>query len=191
MNENNAGSWILLGRSAIRRRILALLVLNPERRYHLREIARQVGTSAGTASREAGRLEQAGIIQRTREGRQVYYQAKPYSVVYESLESILRRTMGAQEVLRREIGGLAGVKSAVIFGSYVSGTMRPDSDIDLLVVGTPDRDELTEALERAQSEVGRQVNEIVMDDAELADRRRRGDAFIESVDSGLTIDVLP
>ncbi|MEX2546628.1 MAG: nucleotidyltransferase domain-containing protein [Chloroflexota bacterium] len=190
MGENDAG-WIFLGRSAIRRRILALLALNPERRYHLREIARQVGTSAGTASREAKRLEDAGIVERTREGRQVYYQAMREGILFESLESVMRRTMGAHEILRREIGGIAGVKSAVIFGSYVSGKMRLDSDIDLLVVGTPDRDELTEALERAQAAVGRQINEVVMDAEELADRRRRGDAFIESIDSGRTIEVLP
>lgn len=190
MRENDA-TWIFLGRSAIRRRILALLALNPERRYHLREIARQVGTSAGTASREAKRLEEAGIIERAREGRQVYYQAKQYGVLFESLDSILRRTLGAREALRREIGGLAGVKSAVIFGSYVSGKMRLNSDIDLLVVGRPDRDELTEVLERVQSEIGRQINEVVMDANELADRRRRGDAFIESIDSGRTIEVLP
>ena len=190
MSEDASG-WFLFGRSAIRRRIMALLVLNPERRYHVREIARQVNTSAGTASREVKRLEQAGIVNRTAEGRQVYYQARGGGVLYESVDHIMRRTMGVREALRKRLEGLAGVESALIFGSYVSGKMRSDSDIDVLIVGKPDRDELTDRLEATQAEVGRAINEVVLDQDELATRRRRRDAFVVSIDSGRTIAVLP
>lgn len=79
----------------------------------------------------------------------------------------------------------------MIFGSYVSGKMRSQSDIDLLVIGNPDRDELTDRLESAQAQVGRQINEVVMGQAELAERRQRGDSFIQSIDQGQTIQVLP
>jgi predicted nucleotidyltransferase len=191
MTESNLAAELLLGRSVIRRRILGLLYLSPERRYHLREIARQASTSAGTASRELRRLEGAGLIERTAEGRQVYFQARQDSTVYESLSEIVRRTLGVREILRRQIAGLPGIKSAVIFGSYVSGMMRPNSDIDLLIVGAPDRDRLTDRLEAAQAQVGRQINEVVIGPDELAERRRRSDAFVESIDTGPTIEVLP
>ena len=190
MSEDNA-AWLLFGRSAIRRRILALLVLNPERRYHVREIARQVGTSAGTASREVKRLEAAGLVDRTAEGRQVYYQARRDGILYESVDHIMRRTMGVRDALRKRLEGLAGVESVLIFGSYVSGNMRTDSDIDVLIVGSPDRDELTDRLESVQAEIGRDINDVVLDPEELASRRRRHDLVVESVDSGRTIAVLP
>lgn len=190
MFENTDG-WKWFGRSAIRLRIMAVLALNPTARYHLREVARLVDTSAGTASRELGRLVESGFIDRTREGRQVYFQIRPGGIWYESPDAIMRRTLGPRQILKREIGDLAGVKSAVIFGSYVSGRMRDDSDIDLLVIGGPDRDELTERLERAQKDIGRQVKEVVMDEHELAERRSRRDGFISSVDDGRTISVLP
>lgn len=190
MTENGA-AWLLFGRSTIRRRILGLLILNPGRRYHVREIARQVKTSAGTASRELRRLEDAGTIDRTVEGMQVYYEAKTYGTVWETLDYLMRRTEGVRIALRRELEGLPGIESALLFGSYVAGTILPDSDVDLLIVGTPDRDELTDRLEAIQKEVGRPINEVVMTPAELAKRRSRSDAFIESIDHGKTLEVLP
>lgn len=192
MSEFDGAAWLLLGRSQIRRRILALLVFNLGERYHLREIARQVSTSPGTASRELKRLLDAGLIDRTAEGRQVYYHARTYGMLYESLDYFMRRTMGVREALHRHLTGLRGVKSAAIFGSYASGSnLRPNSDVDLLVVGNPNRDDLTDRLEQTQAEIGRPINEVVMTQRELAERRRRNDAFVGSIDGARTIEVVP
>lgn len=181
----------LFGRSEIRRRIMSTVLLHPAGRLHLREIARRVGTSAGTARRELNRLEDAGVVQRTPEGRQVYYSIPAGSVLYRSMAEIIRQTSGAREILRNLLADVARIESAVIFGSYASGTMRANSDIDLLVVGDPDRDELTDRLEQAGRETGRSVNEVVFTAAELSARRARGDGFIKSIDEGKQINVLP
>jgi predicted nucleotidyltransferase len=190
MSEYGAAS-LLLGRSRIRQRILALLIDDPERRRHLRAIARSVGTSAGTAARELGRLENAGLVTRTREGGQVYFRAQTESPLYGPIREIVRQTIGAPDVIRRSLAGLGGVERAVIFGSYAQGDMRADSDVDLLIVGAPDRDELTDRLEAAGREIGRPVNEIVMTSSELAARRARGDRLVESIEDGPSIQVLP
>lgn len=186
MNEYAA----LLGRSRIRQRLLTLLIDNPRGRLHLRELARLAETSAGTAARELGRLTAAGIATREAEGSQVYYRAATDSPLYPAVRDLVRRTIGAGSVLRRELESLPGVESAVIVGSYAAGTMQPGSDIDILVVGNPDRDELTDRLERASRTIGRAVNETVMTRAELDTRRARGNGFVASIDSGPTIDIL-
>jgi len=190
MNEYDAGS-LILGRSKIRQRILALIVEQPERRLHLRAIARAVGTSAGTAARELLRLEEAGLLRRVREGNQVYFEARPDQPLFGSIREIVRQTAGAPWVVRRHLAGLAGVESAVIFGSYAHGRIKPDSDVDVLVIGSPDRDDLTERLERAQLEIGRPVNEVVMTREELDGRRARKDRFVESIDTNPSIVVAP
>jgi len=66
---------LALGRSQVRRHILRLLGSVPAGRLHLREIARRVETSPGTASRELGRLVAAGLAEREAEGNQVYFRA--------------------------------------------------------------------------------------------------------------------
>ncbi len=190
MSQHDA-AWLLLGRSKIRRRLLAELVLNPDERLHLRELARRADTSAGTARRELNRLVEAGVAERVVSGNQVYYQQPADTIMYRSVSEIVRQTMGAREVLRRALRDVAGVESAVIFGSYAPGKTRLRSDVDLLVVGSPDRDELTDRLEEAGREVGRPINEVVYAAAELEEWRARGDGFVRSIDEGPTIEVLP
>jgi len=87
MFENSAATDLLIGRSTIRQRILALLVSDPAIRLHLREIQRRAGTSPGTASRELAKLVGAGLIEREAEGAQVYFRASdsPLAAMMRSL----------------------------------------------------------------------------------------------------------
>ena len=181
----------LLGRSKIRRTILALLVLDPEGRLHLREIARRAGTSAGTAARELARLEATGLVERARVGSQVEFHASRSSPLAGPVADLVRRTMGARAVLRDALADLPGVESAMIYGSYAAGRAGPRSDVDVLVVGSPDRDLLTERLEGAGRRLGRPVNEVVFAPDELSERRKRRDGFVRSIDDGPVIEVLP
>lgn len=181
---------MLLGRSKVRQAILALLIDAPERRLHLRAVARAVGASAGTTARELGRLEEAGLIRRTREGSQVYFQARPDQPMFGAIRQIVRQTVGVPVILHRHLAGLAGVQRAVIFGSYARGSVAADSDVDVLIVGDPNRDDLTERLEMASLEISRPVNEVVMTVEELEARRARGDRFLESIDAGVTIPIV-
>ncbi|WP_245514826.1 nucleotidyltransferase domain-containing protein [Rhizobium leguminosarum] len=47
---------------------------------------------------------------------------------------------------------------AFLFGSMVDGNERPDSDVDLMIVGTLDVFALGESVERLQSTLGRQID---------------------------------
>ena len=189
MAEYIQGS-LLLGRSKIRQRILALIMDAPERRMHLRGIARAVGTSAGTAARELGRLEDAGLVRRTREGNQVYFEARPEQPLFGQIRDVVRQVAGAPIILRRHLSGLAGVERAVILGSYAHGPLKSDSDVDILIVGDPDRDDLTDRLEMASLEISRPVNEVVMTQTDLDSRRVQGDRLIEAIDAGTTVLVV-
>ena len=87
MSDDNSAARLALGGSTIRRRILELLMAEPDARLHLREIQRRVGTSPGTASRELGRLVAAGLAERQPEGHQVYFRiaSTPYAWAFRTL----------------------------------------------------------------------------------------------------------
>jgi len=188
--ENKLDAQVLLGRSRVRQRILALLFDRPERRTHLRGIARSVGVSAGTTARELERLVDAGLVTRSIEGRQVYFQAAADSPLFDAVRTIVRRTVAAPDVLRRNLAGLRGVGRAFIYGSYARGEDTPASDVDLMIVGRPDVDELTDRVGAAEGELGRTVAYTILTADELTDRRKHRDRFIASVDAGPTIPVL-
>ena len=75
MFENSPLVDLVVGRSTVRQRLLALLMDQSCGRLHLRELQRRAGTSPGTASRELARLVAVGLIEREAEGSQVYFRA--------------------------------------------------------------------------------------------------------------------
>jgi hypothetical protein len=144
----------LLGRSKIRRRILALFVFDRERRLHVREVARLVNTSAGTARRELQRLEAAGVLERTVEGRQVYFRLDRESAIARSVGEIVQATAPVRPAdqtievapdahglaIARRLGaamrGAYGrrLRGVYLYGSRARGDHRPDSDVDVVIV---------------------------------------------------------
>jgi len=134
-----------------RRRVLGLLLLHPDERYHVREIARMTGTVAGTLHKELARLAEAGVLLKETVGNQVQYRANVECPIYEELRLILQKltdqvmeeSKGIQtkmsdivEQYRSQILSLAkenGVRNVRVFGSMARNEARQDSDLDLLV----------------------------------------------------------
>ena len=178
MTEYGSGTApadLLLGRSSVRRRITALLVDRPGERLHLREIQRRVGTSAGTASRELGLLVDAGILERRREGMQVYFTVRRDTPLYLSLREVIRRTSGAPEVIRGHLRGLPGLRRAAVFGPYLAGDETPGGPVDLLVEGDIDARELRAALQGAEADLGRPIRLRRRSAAATGTRTRQSD----------------
>lgn len=142
-----------------RRRVLGLLLLHPERSYHLREIARLTATQPGTLARELSKLADAGVLLKQKVGNQLQYAANRQCPVYEELASILRKTSGLVEVLADALmEQRAKISAAFVFGSMASGKSRGDSDIDLLLIGELGLADAVTALYPAQETLGREIN---------------------------------
>src|SRR6056297_3541904 len=89
--------------SAYRRQILALLLLRPQERYHVREIARLTGIVPGSLHRELKLLAAAGLLLREETGNQVLYRANRACPIYEELAGIFRKTIGLADILRQAL----------------------------------------------------------------------------------------
>lgn len=165
-----------------RQKVLTRLLLHPEQRYHVREIARLTGTSAGTLHKELARLAQAGVLIREEMGNQVRYGANRQCPIYPELTGILRKTAGVADVLRESLSALQErLALALVFGSMARGEEGPGSDVDLLLVGEIGFAEAVRALHEAQSSIGREINPVVLSRAEFANRMKIGDAFLVGV----------
>jgi predicted nucleotidyltransferase len=79
-----------------------------------------------------------------------------------SLTELLLRSFGPRQVLAEELQGIEGIDAAYLFGSwaarYEGEDGRSPADIDVLVIGAPDRDELDDAAQRAAGRLAREVN---------------------------------
>lgn len=148
-------------RSRLQAELLMLVLLSPGREWSLTELADRARGSVSSAQREMARAEEAGVVSSRRLGNSRLVTAAE-SPLTEPLTELLLRSFGPRQVIAEEFAGLAGVDAVYLFGSwaarYVGQRGRAPADIDVLVIGRPDRDEVDEAVQRAGARLAREVN---------------------------------
>lgn len=149
------------------------------------ELAAALGTYPGNVTREVARLEQAAVLRSRSVGRTKLVSANTEAPFYRPLLELVTITLGPGQVLAEELAAVADIEYAAVFGSWaarMAGEQGPaPADIDLLVVGRPDRDDVHDATQRAQTRLGRPVNSVIVSPARwesaadgfLADLRTR------------------
>ncbi|MFZ5462408.1 MAG: nucleotidyltransferase domain-containing protein [Pseudomonadota bacterium] len=172
----------LLFPNKYRRGVLAVLFMRTGLRVHLRELARLIGAAPGPLKRELDLLSAAGLVRKTREGRQVYFTANTEHPVFAELQALLRKTVGLADVLRACLAPLASrITAAFVYGSVASGTEQAESDIDVMVIGEVTFAEVVHALFDAQQVLGREISPKVMPPEEWRRKRAAKQAFVTEV----------
>lgn len=100
------GSLLDLLFSEYRRKVLSLLLTQPEQAFHVREIARRTATQAGTLHKELNKLAQGGILLWQQQGNQICYRANPDCLIFPELATIFRKTSGGPSVCARRWSNL-------------------------------------------------------------------------------------
>lgn len=159
-------SLLPLFRSEMQVRLLALVLLQPERRWTLQGLAEALDAPHSSVHRELARAESAGVIRRDSDARPYRFSAATDDGAYEPLAELLRRSVGVESQLRAYLDR-PGISAAVIHGSWVSGDRRPDSDIDVLVVGEADLRELRRLGRLIGKATGRTIDLTLLTDAEF------------------------
>jgi len=177
------------GSSGIRRRILQLFFLRPGKRAHVRQVAKEIGTVASAVGRELSRLEEAGVLTSEFVGRARVYRVDEASAVARDAAALFVRTEGIEAMLRQALVGVPGIEGAWIFGSHAGGSERADSDVDLMVIGTPGQAVLSEALMPLEDRIGRAIHTTTLSADEFR-RRRDRPGFVAEVMSGPRIDLI-
>ncbi len=165
-----------------RQRVLGLLLLNPERSYYVREIARLTDTAAGTLHKELARLAGVGLLVRESVGNQVRYSANRDCPVFEELASILRKTSGLVDVLAQALSPVSNqISLAFVFGSMARGEQQSNSDVDVMLVGNMGFADAVRVLHPVQEALQREINSVVYSLAEFHRRAASDDSFIREV----------
>lgn len=173
MDRRPAPSLLPILRSQQQGEILALLLGNPDRELSLTEISQLTGAPHPSVYREVQRAQEAGLVTSRKVGNTRLIRADTHSPYYAGLAEVLTRAFGVPAILAKALRPVDGIDEAYIYGSWAARHAgqpgpRPVGDIDVLVLGTPNRDQLYEAVAAAETQLGREVQATVRDAAWLS-----------------------
>ncbi len=172
----------LLFPNQYRRKVLALLMMNPQKWLHLRELARLTGASAGTLKKELDALMAVGLLRLQRVGNQTQFSANVDHPVFPELSGLVRKTIGLRDVLTLALEPLSSqIEVAFVFGSMAKATEGPQSDVDLLVIGEATFGQVANAVYDAQLALAREVNPKVMSRGEWSEKKNAQNVFVKEL----------
>jgi predicted nucleotidyltransferase len=159
-------------KSKIRQKIILLFLYNQKREFYLSEIAKLVGTSPGTAQRELNRLcANDFILFKKRANLSIYSLNKRYTLLKE-VEAIVNKTFGIEVQLENGLGTIDNIEYAFIFGSYVKGKFRSESDIDIFIIGDVDEDQILKTVVKIENSIDREINYHLADRNEFLSKTK-------------------
>ncbi|WP_088287152.1 ArsR family transcriptional regulator [Kineosporia sp. A_224] len=179
-------------RSRLQGDVLALVCADPAREWTIEELADRTRQPYQTVAGEVRRLSVAALLTTRSIGRTKLVRADETNPYFEPLARLVSMSFGPQVVVAEEFADLAGVDEVVVVGSwaarYLGEPGPPPNDVDVLLVGSPDRDDAYAAASRAQDRLGRDVNVILRTADQWA---RADDAFTRQLRGAALLRVLP
>jgi predicted nucleotidyltransferase len=170
--------------SEARARLLAHFVVHPDGRDHVRALERHTGLGKRSLQVELERLAAMGLVRREAEGRRVVYRREEANRQWRAIESLVAEYAPGL-VLRDALRDVPGIDAAFVFGSHARGDARPDSDIDLLVLGDEiDDAELGAALMQTALVLDRPVDVKRYDARRFVRDRIAGASFLPAALAG-------
>lgn len=178
-------------RSDTQGRLLARLLTDPGRTYNLSALVKWAGSSMPTVQREVRRAEEAGIVTTEKVGPTRLVRANPEHPLFDALRQLVLATYGPPAIVAREFEAMDGADAVLLFGSwaarYLGQPGRAPNDIDVLVIGSPDRDAVDDAAERVERAIGMPVQATVRSASQWMGE---GDSFVREVKSRPLVVVL-
>lgn len=128
--------------------VLSLFTNDFNREYYVREVEKLLKISPRTAQLILEDLEDKGVIESKSKGKIKTFKLNPsdftkrYLVFVEQYKAIafLEKRLLIKEIIEKITPYIKGI--GILFGSYVKGLEKEDSDLDIFIAGSYNNDEI-------------------------------------------------
>lgn len=159
--------------SNTRIKLLTLFLLNPDEEYFIRELTRRLEEQINSVRRELDNLKKMGLLKSKEKNRKKYYIVNKNFVIFHELKGIILKAMGDKDALVKKIAQMGNIDVMVLSGLFV----EKESPLDLLLVGTVDRQALEDYLNN-ELETERPVRYSILTKDDFLYRRQCKDKFL-------------
>ncbi len=136
----------------IRRQLLSLFFLNPEKSFYLLELINILRTGRGGVQREVANLVESGIITREKSGMKVFFSLAENCIVTDEMQRLLRKFVDYESML-----SLAVRDYGTFIRTAVMSTEGEEGSFNLLVSFDGDSEEFRMEIERIELLTGIEI----------------------------------
>ncbi|MFO7624784.1 MAG: nucleotidyltransferase domain-containing protein [Anaerolineales bacterium] len=176
--------------SHVRAKVIAAFFLSPGEKYNAWELAQKLKVNYSAVWKELARLERLGILISEPQGNSKEYQVNNECPIAPELRSIILKTEGAGLVIREKLLEMGRIHEAYIYGSYASGDADTRSDLDLMIIGDVDLDQLAPVITQLEKKLNRSINYVIYSEDEWNEKRTTKDSFWENVTNDPKISLI-
>ena len=135
-------------------KILTKFFEEPEKDCYVKELAKTLKISSGSASRICKQLEEEGIFQSEEKGNALFYSIKNREPAVRRLKSawFLNKLMKFRDYWENE-----DTQSIVLYGSRASGDYISKSDVDILIISNADGKSIRSRFEKLRKALNVEV----------------------------------
>lgn len=167
--------------SEVRVNILKLLLLNPNRAFHIRAIVRQVDAEINAVRRELDNLFEINLVNRRQSSNKIFYQIETSHPFFSDLLSLVAKEEGVGAAIVKNEKRIGMVDYAVLSLAFLRGRKSTALDVDLFIVGDVDLEVIKNVVKEEESKMNKEINYSVMNMEEFMSRKRTNDPFIYRV----------
>ncbi|MDI6905260.1 MAG: nucleotidyltransferase domain-containing protein [Candidatus Bathyarchaeia archaeon] len=150
--------------------MLAKLMMNPDKRFYIRELSRELRIPYGMLYKEEKNLVSLGIVKEEKRGRVTLVSVNKNLPYFAELKNLMIKTAGLGDLLGSALSELKGIRYALIYGSFASGDESESSDVDILVVGDVTEERMLNVISQIEKDLGREINYILWSEEEFIKR---------------------
>ncbi len=146
-------------------KLLLRFFLNAGSKSYLRGLESEFGESTNAIRLELNRFEEAGLLVSMMDKNKKMFMANKQHPLYEEIRSIVKKSMGLDQLVEKVVHKLGNVTRAYITGRIARGL--DDQEIDFVLVGDDiDQTFLANLLEKAEKLIRRRVKCFILRDEE-------------------------
>jgi predicted nucleotidyltransferase len=173
--------------SKTRVKLLSLFIMSPEKSFYQRELERLLGVPIRAVQQEVEKLASIGFLISARSGNRVYFKANQDFMFFDELKKIILKTEAIGGFIQEHLMKLEKVRFLFIFGSFATGKDTPQSDIDLMIIGSVGAKFLSSTIQKISEKTGREINTHLYSEKEFLDKFKKSDNFVKQVALGKKI----
>ena len=154
--------------SKTRIKLLLKFFLNPESSSYLRSLEGEFGESTNSIRIELNRFEDAGMLHSFNDGNRKMFKANIGHPLFKEVRNIVLKHTGIDRIVEHIVERLGDLDRVYLTGDLAKGINA--EIVDLIFVGNPDREYLTNLVSKAEKIAERKIKYVIYSIEEAVDK---------------------